>query len=311
MSLYRVFAGFAVALLLALPLGILIGMNRRWVRYTEPMLEFIRHIPPLATIPMLILWFGIDETSKLTIIVLATFFPIYLNTVNGIIHCDPKLLEVGRSFGFSRGRLFWRIILPAILPYILIGMRLGLGYSWRSLIGAELIAAAAGIGYMILDAEQLSRPDIIVVGILTIGILGSVIDHAFFRLTRHFTPWGETRRSMAGVNLTQLTKRYTIGSRTFAALDTVDLTIADGSFTHDRRPERLRKDNPAAPPLRPGGGHLGRDRIHLPGWREGNAPEAYRDRLSGTAADALVDRCPEHRLLPPRRSGPGPHASHG
>lgn len=189
-SLYRVFAGFAIALLLALPLGILIGMNRRWVRYTEPMLEFIRHIPPLATIPMLILWFGIDETSKLTIIVLATFFPIYLNTVNGIIHCDPKLLEVGRSFGFSRGRLFWRIILPAILPYILIGMRLGLGYSWRSLIGAELIAAAAGIGYMILDAEQLSRPDVIVVGILTIGILGSVIDHAFFRLTRHFTPWG-------------------------------------------------------------------------------------------------------------------------
>jgi len=191
-SLYRVFAGFGIAFMLALPLGILIGMNRRLVRFTEPTLEFIRHIPPLATIPMLILWFGIDETSKLTIIVLATFFPIYLNTVNGIIHCDPKLLEVGRAFGFSSRKQFWRIILPAILPYILIGMRLGLGYSWRSLIGAELIAAAAGIGYMILDAEQLSRPDIIVVGILTIGILGSVIDYGFFRLTRYFTPWGES-----------------------------------------------------------------------------------------------------------------------
>lgn len=189
-SLYRVFAGFAIALMLALPLGILIGMNRRWVNYSEPMLEFIRHIPPLATIPMLILWFGIDETSKLAIIVMATFFPIYLNTVNGIIYCDLKLLEVGRSFGFSRREQFWRIILPATLPYILIGMRLGLGYSWRSLIGAELIAAAAGIGYMILDAEQLSRPDIIIVGILTIGILGSVIDYSFFRLTRLFTPWG-------------------------------------------------------------------------------------------------------------------------
>jgi sulfonate transport system permease protein len=190
-SLYRVFAGFTVAFSLAFPLGVLVGMNRRWVPYCEPILEFLRHIPPLATIPMLILWFGIDETSKLVIIVLATFFPIYLNTVNGIIHCNPKLLEVGRSFRFSRRQQFGRIILPAILPYVLIGMRLGLGYSWRSLIGAELIAAAAGIGYMILDAEQLSRPDIIVVGILTIGILGSMIDYAFFRLTRFATPWGD------------------------------------------------------------------------------------------------------------------------
>ena len=188
-SLYRVFAGFTISLLLAFPLGILVGMNTRIVVYTEPVLEFIRHIPPLAMIPMLILWFGIGETSKLIVIVLAAFFPIFLNTLSGVLNCDIKLLEVGRSLGFNSWEQFSRIIMPASLPYALVGMRLGLGNSWRSLIGAELIAAASGIGYMILDAEQLSRPDIIIVGILTIGILGSAIDWIFFKAADFITPW--------------------------------------------------------------------------------------------------------------------------
>jgi len=188
-SLYRVFAGFLAAFLLAFPLGVLFGMNSQVRDYFEALLEFLRHIPPLAAMPMLILWFGIGEWPKLLIVVLATFFPIFLNTLHGVASCDVKLIEVGKSFGLRKREIFRRIVLPAALPSVLVGMRLGLGYSWRALVGAELIAASSGIGYMILDAEQLARPDIVVLGILTIGILGSVIDWAFFHVTQLASPW--------------------------------------------------------------------------------------------------------------------------
>ena len=188
-SLYRVFAGFSLALLLAFPLGVLFGMQSGWKPFVEPSLEMLRHIPPLAALPMLILWFGIGEFPKLLIVVLATFFPIFLNTLHGVGNCDKKWLEVARSFQLNRRQVFRRIIFPAALPSVLVGMRLGLGYSWRALVGAELIAAASGIGYMILDAEQLSRPDIILIGIFTIGIVGTVIDGLFFRLTTKLIPW--------------------------------------------------------------------------------------------------------------------------
>jgi sulfonate transport system permease protein len=188
-SLYRVFAGFLAAFLLAFPLGVFLGMNSQTRDYFQTLLEFVRHVPPLAALPMLILWFGIGEWPKLLIVVLATFFPIFLNTLHGVATCDWKLIEVGRSFGFGRREIFRRIVLPAALPSVLVGMRLGLGYSWRALVGAELIAASSGIGYMILDAEQLARPDIVVLGILTIGILGSVIDGVFFRVTQMAIPW--------------------------------------------------------------------------------------------------------------------------
>lgn len=190
-SLYRVFGGFLAAFTLAFPLGIILGMDPRRRDYFQVTLEFIRHVPPLAALPMLILWFGIGEWPKLLIVVLATFFPIFLNTLHGVTACDVKLIEVGQSFGLSRREIFRYIILPSALPAVLVGMRLGLGYSWRALIGAELVAAASGIGYMILDAEQLARPDIVVLGILTIGFLGSAIDWAFFRLTRLIIPWEE------------------------------------------------------------------------------------------------------------------------
>jgi len=185
-SLYRVFTGFIIAFAAAFPLAVIMGMNRRMEDYFEPALEFIRHIPPIACIPMLILWFGIGETSKIAVIILAAFFPIFMNTLSGVANCDVKLLEVGDVFEFTPADKFFSIILPAIIPSVIVGMRLGLGYSWRALIGAELIAASSGIGYMIMDAEQLSRPDIIIVGILSVGILGYLIDCAFFRLTRSF-----------------------------------------------------------------------------------------------------------------------------
>ncbi|MHC1745829.1 MAG: ABC transporter permease [Negativicutes bacterium] len=188
-SLYRVLFGFALTFMLAFPLAVILGMNKKWNDYFDPILDFIRHVPPLACIPILILWFGIGEPPKIAIIMLATFFPVFLNTLNGVLGCDKKLLEVGQVFEFTALERFRKIILPSALPSIILGMRLGLGYSWRSLIGAELIAASSGIGYMIIDAEQISRPDIIFVGIITIGVFGYCIDYGFLKLTDYFMPW--------------------------------------------------------------------------------------------------------------------------
>jgi sulfonate transport system permease protein len=188
-SLYRVIVGFAITFALAFPLGVMVGLNRTMRAYFEAPLNVVRHIPPLATTPLLILWFGIGEAAKLVIIIMATFFPIFLNTVSGVENCDPKLIEVGKVSGYRPFERMFRIILPYALPSIMVGLRLGLGYSWRALVGAELLAAASGLGYMIIEAEQLSRPDIVIVGILTIGFMGLIIDILFEWFSRLVIPW--------------------------------------------------------------------------------------------------------------------------
>jgi len=188
-SFYRVIIGFAITVCLAFPMGLLVGLNKTSRSIWEAPLNFVRHVPPLATTPILILWFGIGEASKLTVIVLAAFFPIFLNTVSGVANCDPKLIEVGKVLGYRPFDRLVRIILPAAFPSILVGLRLGIGYSWRALVGAELLAAAAGLGYMIIEAEQISRPDIVLVGIFTIGLLGLLIDVLFERMSNRLMPW--------------------------------------------------------------------------------------------------------------------------
>jgi len=197
-SLARVAAGFAMAFAAAFPLAVLCGLSRKAEEYLKPTLEFVRHVPPMALIPMLILWFGIGEASKLSVIFLATFFPIYLNSVSGIREIDEKLVQVGEVFGFGSTEIFFRIILPQAAPSILVGMQIGLGYSWRALIGAELIAASSGIGYMIIDAQQLSRPDIIITGIAAIGIAGYIIDAVFMKTVQRLDCWNKGERSIAG-----------------------------------------------------------------------------------------------------------------
>jgi sulfonate transport system permease protein len=199
-SLFRVFAGFLISVIIAIPLAVLVALNRKAYDYLEPLLEFIRHIPPIATIPLLILWMGIGEAPKISIIILATFFPVFLNTISGIVNSDVKLEEVGFVFNFSKAEILTRIIFPQALPSILVGLQLGLGYSWRSLIGAELIAASAGIGYMIIEAEQLSRPDIIIVGILAIGLMGYAVDSFFLKITNKFIKWDREKSDYAGID---------------------------------------------------------------------------------------------------------------
>jgi len=197
-SLLRVLGGFAVTVVFAIPMAVAVALNRKVYDYLEPTLEFIRHIPPISIIPLLILWMGIGEAPKIAVIILATFFPVFLNTVSGIMNADEKLKEVGTAFGLSRREILMRITLPQALPSIMVGLQLGLGYSWRSLVGAELIAASTGIGYMIIEAEQLSRTDIILVGVFAIGILGYAVDYFFLKLTNRLIKWDRERDANAG-----------------------------------------------------------------------------------------------------------------
>ena len=178
-SLLRVLKGFAIAFGLAFGLGMLRAVFPSSGKYFEYLVQFFRNVPPLSMIPLLILWCGIGETTKVVIIVLASFFPMYLNIVKGFTGCDQKLLEVGDMFGYGRGEKFFKIVLPYALADILVGMRIGLGYSWRAIIGAEMVAASTGLGHLILFAQQMSRTDKVIVGILVIGAVGYVTDRIF------------------------------------------------------------------------------------------------------------------------------------
>lgn len=178
-SYVRVMKGFSIAFVLAFLLGMVRSLLPASGRYYEFIVQFFRNVPPLSMIPLLILWCGIGEMTKTVIIVLASFFPMYLNIVKGFTGCDRKLMEVGEMFGYSKGRRFLRIVLPYALADILVGMRIGLGYSWRAIIGAEMVAASTGLGHMILFAQQMSRTDKVIVGILVIGIVGYVTDRVF------------------------------------------------------------------------------------------------------------------------------------
>lgn len=182
-SLARVFAGFLLTVCLALPLAALLYFYPKSERLLRVPLELLRVIPPLALIPLLILWLGIGEGSKLAIIVLASFFPIFLNAYDGLENVDSRLLEMAATIDLTPWDTFRSVLLPAALPSVITGLRIGFGYSWRALIGAELIAAASGLGYMILDAEQLARTDRVFVGICVIGLLGYIFDAALSRTT--------------------------------------------------------------------------------------------------------------------------------
>ena len=194
----RVLKGFGIAFGLAFLCG-LIDYGLPWMEeYYGSFLEFRRNVPPISLIALLILWFGIGETSKIIIIVLASFFPMYLNIRKGFVSCDKKLLEVGEVFGFGPWQQFFRIVLPSAVPDILVGMRVGLGYSWRAIIGAEMIAAGSGLGYLILDSQQMSRSDKVIAGILVIGIVGILCDKLFQLLIRR-----AVRRELTGAGLPQ------------------------------------------------------------------------------------------------------------
>ena len=178
-SFTRVCKGFFLAFVLAFLLGMFRILVPASEKYYEYIVQFLRNVPPMSLIPLLILWCGIGEMTKTVIIILASFFPMYLNIVKGFTGCDKKLLEVGNAFGYSKLEKFRHIVLPYASADILVGMRIGMGYSWRAIIGAEMIAASSGIGHMILFSQEMSRTDKVIVGIFVIGVVGLVTDKLF------------------------------------------------------------------------------------------------------------------------------------
>lgn len=199
-SMWRVLQGFSIAFVLAFSIAALKISLPKSSLYYEFILDFFRNVPPLAMIPLLILWFGIGETTKIIIIVLAAFFPMYLNIVNGFTSCDRKLLEVGEVFGYNKREKFQKIIFPHAFADILVGMRIGMGYSWRAIIGAEMVAASTGLGHMILFSQQMSRTDKVIVGILMIGVVGIITDKIFANIIKKFLKgtghdgWNQTQK---------------------------------------------------------------------------------------------------------------------
>jgi sulfonate transport system permease protein len=188
-SLQRVTLGYVLAVAIAIPLAAVFSLSASLRNLFEPLIEFARQIPPLAMTPLLILWLGIGEAQKVGIIMLACFFPIFLGVRGGITGVDRKLVEVGRVCGLGRGEIMVRVALPSAMPSMAVGLRIGLGYSWRALVGAELIASSAGLGYMIVDAENLSRTDIVLAGILVIGIIGLIADYVLKSAIAYLAPW--------------------------------------------------------------------------------------------------------------------------
>lgn len=187
-SLRREAVAFAFALV-AIPIGIAMGWWRGVREQLQPVLEVLRPIPPLAWIPLSILWFGLGDLQNQFIIFLGMVFPILLNTVAGVDQVDRNLVRAARSLGASEMVLLRRVILKAALPQIIVGLRVGLGFGWMALVAAELVGANSGLGFLINDARSILRTDIVIVGMLTIGVTGLVIDLGLRRLAGMLLPW--------------------------------------------------------------------------------------------------------------------------
>ena len=188
-SAARALVGLLAGGTIALALGLATALSPGLRRLLDPTLQAVRTIPHLALIPLVILWFGIDEGAKILLVGWGVFFPIYLNTYHGVTAVDPGLIEMGRVYGMRRGTLFRRVILPGALPSILVGLRFALGIMWLTLIVAETIAANSGIGYMANQAREFSQTDVIVLAILVYACLGKLADTITRLIERRFLRW--------------------------------------------------------------------------------------------------------------------------
>ncbi len=193
----RALAGLAIGGSLGLVLGLLTGTFRTAETLLDTTLQMVRNVPPLALIPLVILWFGIDESAKLFLVAIGVFFPIYLNTYHGIRSVDAGLVEMARSYGLSGWPLYREVILPGALPSILVGLRFSLGLMWVLLIVAETISAQAGIGYMTMNAREFLQTDVVLVGVLLYALLGKLADLVARGLEKRLLRWHPGYRNVA------------------------------------------------------------------------------------------------------------------
>jgi len=188
-SFLRALAGLVVGGGIGFVLGLSNGLYRLCDQLTDSTLQMIRNVPHLALIPLVILWFGIEEEAKLFLVALGVFFPVYVNTLHGVRSVDPQLIEMARSYGMKRFELFRRVILPGALPSIFVGVRYALGVMWLTLIVAETIAAQSGIGYMAMQAREFMLIDVVVLSILIYALLGKLADVVTRILERACLSW--------------------------------------------------------------------------------------------------------------------------
>jgi len=191
-STWRVLLGFTLGSGIALIVAIWVGLSQEAEAYLDPTFSALKSIPSLAWIPLLLLWLGIDESSKITLIAIGAFFPTYTNTVSAIHNVDRKLIEVGKVYQLNAFQRVISIILPAASAGILTGLRNSLSLSWMFMIAAELIAATQGIGYLLSDGRETSRPDIVIIAIILLAFLGKISDTIMKRLENYLLRWRDT-----------------------------------------------------------------------------------------------------------------------
>lgn len=188
-SLTRIFTAFFLALAIGIPVGIAMATNRFMRGVFDPIIEFYRPLPPLGYLPLTVIWFGIDETQKLVLLFLAMFAPIVLNARAGVRSVPIEQIHAAYSFGASRWQVLWHVILKGAMPEILTGLRIGIGFGWTTLVAAELVATREGLGAMIMTASEFLVTDIVVMGIIVIGIIAYLFDLFMRWVERKLVPW--------------------------------------------------------------------------------------------------------------------------
>lgn len=188
-TLYRVVVGFSIGTALATLLGALTGYSALYRRLLDPTLQALRNIPSMAWVPLFLLWMGIYETSKITLIAIGVLFPVYLNLMSGIQTVDKKLLEVGNVFGLTAFQMIRRIIIPATLPAYIVGLRSGLSLGWMFVVAAEIMGASKGIGFLMIDGQMTGRPAIILGSVILFAIFGKLTDMILAYAGNYFVRW--------------------------------------------------------------------------------------------------------------------------
>jgi taurine transport system permease protein len=188
-SLYRVFGAFSLACLTAIPIGVMMGVSRVARGIFDPLIEFYRPLPPLAYLPMVIIWFGIGEFSKLYLIFLAIFAPMAIAARSGVRSVSTEQIHAAYSMGATRSQVIWHVILKSALPEIFTGMRIGIGVGWTTLVAGEMVASNRGLGFMVLNAAEFLASDVVIMGIIVIGLFAFSFDALMRHLEKVLVPW--------------------------------------------------------------------------------------------------------------------------
>jgi taurine transport system permease protein len=191
-SLYRILTAFALACLVGIPLGVLMGVSRNARALLNPLIEFYRPLPPLGLYTLLVMWLGIGESSKLSLLFLAGLPGIVISTIQAVTSVDPVYVRAAQSLGANRRHLLFHVYLPAAGPLILAGMRISLGFTYTVLVAAEIVAASAGIGWMIWDAAKFLLSDVVIMGLIVLGLTGVALDLMMRGIARLLMPWART-----------------------------------------------------------------------------------------------------------------------